>query len=215
MCTHDGELSHMTESKYILGVNEPPKLSTNDEDTTVVEDNTYQDPLDSIFPPPKDKIVSLEEAMLELDNTQNTTQYIRTQMLRKLTPLVASLEVETNIAADPDLFQAQSRFISEVRGLLNDMDTSSKTHTAVKLKQSTLDTQKQSSVNAAELLAQLRLTNDLIVKQVTSNTRTPTEDEIEQHLAKSYEAADELTILDTELELGGSMLPRHQDNHDE
>lgn len=160
------------------------------------------------LPPEQDYLKSLEESMLGMDNSTTTTQSVRNQMLKKLLPVVDALDMETGLAADPDLLQAQSRLLSEVRGLLNDIDSSAKSQVSMKLKKSDLDTQKQSSINAAEILAQLRLTNDLVIKQVAAKTSQPTKEEIEQHLEEAY-SSSELDISDTELEVGGSMLPIH------
>ena len=166
------------------------------------------------LPPEQDYLKSLEDTMLHLDNSTSTTQSVRNQMLKKLLPVVDNLDIETGLASDPDLLQAQSRLVSEVRGLLNDIDSSAKSQVSIKLKKSDLDTQKQSSINAAEILSQLRLTNDLIVKQVAGNPALPSKEEIEQHLEKEF-ASSELDIPDTELEVGGSMLPIHNQKDDD
>ena len=166
------------------------------------------------LPEEQDYLKSLEDTMLQLDNSTTTTQSVRNQMLKKLLPVVDALDIETGLAADPDLLQAQSRLVSEVRGLLNDIDSSAKSQVSIKLKKSDLDTQKQSSINAAEILSQLRLTNDLIVKQVAGNSTLPSKEEIEQHLEKEF-ASSELDIPDTELEVGGSMLPIHNQKDDD
>lgn len=167
-----------------------------------------------ILPEEQDYLKSLEDTMLHLDNSTTTTQSVRNQMLKKLLPVVDNLDIETGLASDPDLLQAQSRLVSEVRGLLNDIDSSAKSQVSIKLKKSDLDTQKQSSINAAEILSQLRLTNDLIVKQVAGNPALPSKEEIEQHLEKEF-ASSELDIPDTELEVGGSMLPIHNQKDDD
>lgn len=166
------------------------------------------------LPEEQDYLKSLEDTMLHLDNSTTTTQSVRNQMLKKLLPVVDALDIETGLAADPDLLQAQSRLVSEVRGLLNDIDSSAKNQVSIKLKKSDLDTQKQSSINAAEILSQLRLTNDLIVKQVAGNPTLPSKEEIEQHLENEF-ASSELDIPDTELEVGGSMLPIHNQKDDD
>lgn len=166
------------------------------------------------LPEEQDYLKSLEDTMLHLDNSTTTTQSVRNQMLKKLLPVVDNLDIETGLASDPDLLQAQSRLVSEVRGLLNDIDSSAKSQVSIKLKKSDLDTQKQSSINAAEILSQLRLTNDLIVKQVAGKPTLPSKEEIEQHIEEEF-ASSELDIPDTELEVGGSMLPIHNQKDDD
>lgn len=159
--------------------------------------------------PEQPYIAALEESMLHFDQSIATTQDMRRKILEKLLPSIESMEVETSFAADPDLFQAQSRFISEIRGLLNDIDTSAKTQVSVKLKKTDMDTQHQSSINAAEILAQLKLNNDILVKQVTAkNSTTLNEADIEKQIESRFIESG-ANIPETELEMGGSNLPAH------
>lgn len=194
------------DSLVLGGMEEPSEITPASE--------TEEKKCSFTLPEEQDYLKSLEDTMLHLDNSTATTQSVRNQMLKKLLPVVDALDIETGLAADPDLLQAQSRLVSEVRGLLNDIDSSAKNQVSIKLKKSDLDTQKQSSINAAEILAQLKLTNDIMIKQIAGDTSAPSQEEIEQHLEKEF-ASSELDIPDTELEVGGSMLPIHNQNDED
>lgn len=158
----------------------------------------------------KSVVDSLERSMINFDSTVEYTSSIRDQMLAKLMKSFNDLQLETNSMADPDLMSAQSRLLEQIRGLLNDMDASTKNHVNIKLKKTDIDNQHQSNINAAELLAQLKLTNDNFTRQVTMHTITPSDSEIEARLAERIENATDMPdIPDTELEVGGSKLPAH------
>lgn len=160
-------------------------------------------------------LVSLEDAMMNFDTVVNVTQDMRHKLLKKMARALNDMEMETSFASDPDVFQAQSRFISEFRGLLNDIDTSSKNQINVKLKKSDIEAQHQSNFNAAEVLAYFRLQDRKPVEQVTANNLAlPDEATIEQNIQQRFEQ-ENLKIPETELELGGSNLPKHNQSEED
>ena len=140
-----------------------------------------------------DKIDTLSASMAKYDDTNVNVQVIS---------VVAS--------TDPDLFAAQAKMISEARGLLNDIDGSSKNHTAMKLKHKDSETQASVAFNAAELLSKIKLS---VAGDVGGSLVVDNSDEIEDLIAKQFDDPDSL-VLDTELEMGGNMLPERKDSDD-
>ena len=80
-----------------------------------------------------DSVESLTDSMNKYDATVINTQIIRQKLTNKLLTDVMRMDL-SEAAKDADLFAAHAKMISETRGLLNDIDNSSRNHTAVKLR---------------------------------------------------------------------------------
>ena len=149
-----------------------------------------------------DKINSLTDSMNKYDSTVVNTQVIRQQLTNKLLTDVMRMDL-SEAAKDADLFAAHAKMISEARGLLNDIDNSSKNHTAVKLKQKDTESQASMAFSAAELLSKIRA-GDL---QTSGTVFVDNSEEIEKLIENQFDDPGSV-VLDTELEVGTSMLPK-------
>ena len=148
-------------------------------------------------------LMSLQESMQILDSTAAMTQSARNQILVKLLPEVIKMDLEVTDRSDPELFESKARLIAETRGLLNDMDTSARNHTNMKLKQKDVETNAANTLNAAEFLAQIKL-GGISVSQPKQMQHS--EQEISEQLETRF-AQEGLEILPTELETGQTQLP--------
>jgi hypothetical protein len=157
-----------------------------------------------------DKIDTLSASMAKYDDTNVNVQVIRQKLANKLLSDVMKMDLSVVASTDPDLFAAQAKMISEARGLLNDIDGSSKSHTAMKLKHKDSETQASVAFNAAELLSKIKLS---VAGNVDGSLVVDNSDEIEDLIAKQFDDPDSL-VLDTELEMGGNMLPERKDSDD-
>ena len=90
------------------------------------------------------------------------------------------------------------------------MDGSAKTHIGIKLKQKDMEDQHANSINAAELLAAVKLNNDILTQRVNQTNPEELSKLVEDRLVGTDE-----TILDSELQLGGNSLPPVVNESDE
>lgn len=148
---------------------------------------------------------TLNDSMLHFDDTTRSTQEIRRALVNKFLPDVMNLDMRVDRGTDPDLYQGQARFISEMRQLLNDLDSTAKNHVNVKLKRTDMEQQHANSIDPAAILAAIKLNQPLQVN-VTTTVPQPSKEEITEKLEKQMQAAGD-QILDTELEIGGNQLP--------
>lgn len=155
-----------------------------------------------------DCVNSLQDAMNKYDANIVNTQVIRQQLIDKLLPDVMSMDLSSAAGTDPDLFAAQSKMIAETRSLLNDMDTASKNHISIKLKQKDSESQASIAFNAAELLNRIKLNSDMDRGSVVVQDANV----IENAIQKKFDDGN-MVILDTELEEGISMLPKKEENN--
>lgn len=148
---------------------------------------------------------TLNDSMLHFDDTTRSTQEIRRALVNKFLPDVMNLDMRVDRGTDPDLYQGQARFISEMRQLLNDLDSTAKNHVNVKLKRTDMEQQHANSIDPAAILAAIKLNQPLQVN-VTTTVPQPSKEEITEKLEKQMQVAGD-QILDTELEIGGNQLP--------
>lgn len=155
-------------------------------------------------------LASLEDTMRNFDNTTHTTMTLRRALINKFLPEALNLDMQVTKATDPDMYQGQARFLSEVRQLLNDMDSTTKGHVQTKLKRVDLDQQRDNKIDPAALLAAIKLTQPL---EINLNVVQPSHEEIDSKLEQRLAETGD-SILDTELEMGGNNLPVEADEQD-
>ena len=149
-----------------------------------------------------DNISSLDSSMNKYDENTVNTQIVRQQLLNKILPDVLNMDLSETAETDPDLFAAKSKLIAEARSLLNDMDSVSNKHVNTKLKQKDSETQASIVFNAADLLNKIKLG-----ALVTDGSVVTDKDTVDEIIEKKFEETGSV-ILDTELEMGGNMLPK-------
>ena len=149
-----------------------------------------------------DSLVSLQESMSNLDATASMTRSARNQLMTKLLPTVLAMDMEITERTDAELYESKARLVSEMRGLLNDMDTSARNHTNMKLKQKDVETNATNSLNVAEFMAKIKPTAELL----SSLGHSQIDQDIDSKLEKRF-AESNLDILDTELMTGQTSLP--------
>lgn len=154
-------------------------------------------------------IESLADSMKQYDRNVVNIQITRQKLANKLMDAVMSMDLTVNEHADPDTVIAKSKILAEARGLLNDLDSSAKSHTATKLKYKDSETQANAVFNAADLLSKIKISID------QEMTHTPASSaDIEAGIEKQFEDK-KCTILETELETGDNKLPHGKANTEE
>lgn len=148
-------------------------------------------------------LVSLQESMSNLDATAAMTRSARNQLMTKLLPTVLAMDMEISDKTDAELYESKTRLVSEMRGLLNDMDTSARNHTNMKLKQKDAETNATNALNVAEFMAKIKPTPELLQSLSQS---TQSDQDIDTQLEQRFKES-ELVILDTELTTGQTQLP--------
>ena len=157
----------------------------------------------------KDMAKTIQDTMDNLDVTTATTQEIRKQLLARFLPDVLNLDMKVDPGTDPDLYASQARFLSEFKGLLNDVDTASRQHASTKLKQKDTETQAQAGFNVAEFLSKIKLTGGVPTSSGTIETTAEIDEKLEQRFAETG-----CVVLDTELTQGENMLPEKNTDAD-
>lgn len=157
----------------------------------------------------KNDIESLVNSMKKYDETNINTQIVRQRLANKLLNDVMKMDLAVTAATDPDLFAAESKMISEARGLLNDIDNSSKNHVATKLKRKDSDTQASMAFNAAELLTKISIS-----LKPQDASPVVSSDEINQMIESQFDDPGTV-VLDSELEVGNNKLPQPSKKEDE
>lgn len=182
--------------KDVVIINDPYANLVHDE----VEDDSEEILSDQQITEP----VSLEQSMLDLDNVSNLTKNVRMQLLAKLTPTIMSMDIDLS-GDDIEEIEAKARTISEYRALINDLDSSAKNVLGAKLKLHGIESQNASSkVVAAALLSQINAN----LNAFTGRTNTSADLDDADALLEQRAEKENLVVLDTELEVGGHMLPK-------
>ena len=145
------------------------------------------------------KGLSLQDALDNLDATTSSTQDIRRQLMTKFLPDVLSLDLKQDSNKDPEVYAAKSRFLNEFRGLLTDIDNSSKNHAQIKLKQKDTEMQGQ-ALNVVDFLNKIKGKSQFPEANITM-----THEEAEDLVQKRFEDSGSV-VLDTELEMGGNKI---------
>ncbi len=101
------------------------------------------------------RCLSLQDALDNLDATTHSTQDIRKQLMVKFLPDILNLDLKQDSNKDPEVYTAKSRFLNEYRGLLTDIDNSSKSHAQIKLKQKDTEMQGQ-ALNVVDFLNKIK-----------------------------------------------------------
>ena len=155
-------------------------------------------------------VASLTETMRNYDYTVTSTQELRQSLINKIVPAALELDLKVDMGTDPDVYASQVRLIEQARQLLNDREKSAKDHVTTKLKKSDLDQQKQSNLEIAKLLQQIKL--DSWSVQDPNKPLVQTEEELAAALDQKC-AEKGCKVLDTELAKGEGMLPvKSEDN---
>jgi hypothetical protein len=157
-----------------------------------VQCNPYQE---------EDDIASLINSMKQYDKTSKRINIIRQQLAEKVVGSVLNMNLDLSANADADQTIAAAKLIAEARGILTDIDNSSRNHVTTKLKHKDSETQESLAFSAAEILTKIKLTGN---NDPGSMVTTP--QNIDAAIDKQFEEKG-CVILDTELEVGGNKLP--------
>ena len=155
------------------------------------------------------EMLTLEASLSTFNNVTQITQNARKAMLDKFLPEVMSLDMRVDKMTDSEQHEAKSRFISEMRGLLNDMDGSAKKHVDTLFKQKDQEIAQANNINAAELLSKIK-----IGSTIQTAPATESESLIEEKLEQRFkESGAEIPV--TELETGNTELPSKKSDNEE
>jgi len=116
----------------------------------------------------------------------------------KLVEIASDIDLNEHNA---EMFQAKLEAINTAKNLLNDLDKAAKDHVTVKLKQKDTETNATAGINIAEFLTKIKMTDNM-----NSGTAVQTKEQIEKALDQQFEDRGTV-VLDSELEMGGNMLP--------
>lgn len=156
-------------------------------------------------------MMSIETVMNNLDTTVTSTQEIRQALLEKLVPAALKIKLDIDEGTNSDLLASETRFIEQVRQLLNDQDNAAKNHASMKLKKVEQEDQQKTRINVVELLGQIQA-NTAAWRSNDPNTPViQSEEELELELAKVAKA-NAIEVLDTELETSSNNLPETKAN---
>lgn len=155
-----------------------------------------------IIPPALDTV---EESFEYLDDTIQSTQTTRQELLTRITSAIEHFDFALEAATDLDIYQAQLKMVDHARQLLNDLDNAARNHTNLKLKQSALSEQHQANVNIAEILSKVKL--DQAAWAVGDPNKPGFKNEAELEATLKTLTKDEVISKD-ELEVSSSKLPR-------
>ena len=148
--------------------------------------------------------------MLELEAATSNMQDIRKQLIAHIYPSILNMELDPNKSDDPEMYNAQARMIAEARQLLSDVETAQARLVTTKQKMKDGEVYaKTQQLNAAAFLASIKMTDLPNNGSVTIDPAA-----ISEQIDKRYSDGD-FVIPDTELEVGGSMLPKKQNKDDE
>lgn len=153
----------------------------------------------------------LTDALKNLDETTEYTQDIRRTLINKFLDPVLNMDMTQDAKQDAEEYEAYNAMINTVRQLLNDVDTTTARHVNVKLKKIDLDQQRENNFDIAQLLASIKLTDTKWIQ--TNNKEKINYDDIENRLEEKFNELED-DILETELELGGSNLPKKEDEEE-
>ena len=153
-------------------------------------------------------VKTIQEVMFDQERRNSKTQMFREALVDHMTPFILDMELDTKNKSYGASFQDKSMLLANFTALLNDIDNSDKNMVSSRLKLKDIETNsKRNETNAAEFLSQMRkLINEgkgLNNIEITQ----PTAEEIDSKMDEVTESND-LKILDTELSMGGTMLPK-------
>ena len=149
---------------------------------------------------PDIQINNILESMNAYDRNHINTQIMREKLANKL----INAAMTTNLdEGDPEALDVNLHIMMEARSILNDLDKAAKDNVAIKLKKKDTENAEASNINMAEFLSKIKLSD---MKQFDQGTMVQTAEEISRNIDKIEKDAG-ITILETELETGGNMLP--------
>lgn len=153
------------------------------------------------------QINSILESMNVYDRNHINTQIMREKLANKLMNAAMTANLDEG---DPEALDVNLHIMMEARSILNDLDKAAKDNVAIKLKKKDTENAEASNINMAEFLSKIKLTD---VKQFDQGTMVQTAEEISKHIDQ-LEKDNGITILETELETGGNMLPAKPEESD-
>lgn len=185
------------------------------------DDTNFQiDGLDTIVPKqsvkveytpvysPETNIKDIVKSMDTFDRSTVNTQRMREMLADKL--MNTAMNLDLSDITDADTSAAMTGIVNAARSVLNDIDKSAKDHVSTKLKQKDTET-SAAAVDIASFLSKVKTTFE---PTESGNVTVPTKADVDKILDEKMKE-DGTVILDTELELGGGMLPQKKSEEDE
>lgn len=185
------------------------------------DDTNFQiDGLDTIVPKqsvkveytpvysPETNIKDIVKSMDTFDRSTVNTQRMREMLADKL--MNTAMNLDLSDITDADTSAAMTGIVNAARSVLNDIDKSAKDHVSTKLKQKDTET-SAAAVDIASFLSKVKTTFE---PTESGNVTIPTKADVDKILDEKMKE-DGTVILDTELELGGGMLPQKKSEEDE
>ena len=185
------------------------------------DDTNFQiDGLDTIVPKqsvkveytpvysPETNIKDIVKSMDTFDRATVNTQRMREMLADKL--MNTAMNLDLSDITDADTSAAMTGIVNAARSVLNDIDKSAKDHVNTKLKQKDTET-SAAAVDIASFLSKVKTTFE---PTESGNVTVPTKADVDKILDEKMKE-DGTVILDTELELGGGMLPQKKSEEDE
>lgn len=185
------------------------------------DDTNFQiDGLDTIVPKqsvkveytpvysPETNIKDIVKSMDTFDRATVNTQRMREMLADKL--MNTAMNLDLSDITDADTSAAMTGIVNAARSVLNDIDKSAKDHISTKLKQKDTET-SAAAVDIASFLSKVKTTFE---PTESGNVTVPTKADVDKILDEKMKE-DGTVILDTELELGGGMLPQKKSEEDE
>lgn len=185
------------------------------------DDTNFQiDGLDTIVPKqsvkveytpvysPETNIKDIVKSMDTFDRATVNTQRMREMLADKL--MNTAMNLDLSDITDADTSAAMTGIVNAARSVLNDIDKSAKDHVSTKLKQKDTET-SAAAVDIASFLSKVKTTFE---PTESGNVTVPTKADVDKILDEKMKE-DGTVILDTELELGGGMLPQKKSEEDE
>lgn len=156
----------------------------------------------------ENNLKTLQNSFDAYDAATVSTQEIRRQLMVKFLPEVMNLDMKVTDKTDPDLYASKTKLLDSFSKLLNDIDGSAKNHLSMKMKSQEQETNQLNAINAAELLSQIKANRiNLGASKVVQS-----ESEIDEMVEKKFKN-EGCIVLETELEMGGNNLPKHDDDN--
>lgn len=146
------------------------------------------------------KINSILESMDTYDRNHINTQIMREKLANKLMNAAMTANLDEG---DPEALDVNLHIMMEARSILNDLDKAAKDNVAVKLKKKDTENAEASNINMAAFLSKIKVSD---MGQFDSGTIVQTAEEINANLDR-LEKDNNISIMDTELETSGNMLP--------
>lgn len=157
---------------------------------------------------PETNIKDIVKSMDTFDRATVNTQRMREMLADKL--MNTAMNLDLSDITDADTSAAMTGIVNAARSVLNDIDKSAKDHVSTKLKQKDTET-SAAAVDIASFLSKVKTTFE---PTESGNVTVPTKADVDKILDEKMKE-DGTVILDTELELGGGMLPQKKSEEDE